>query len=88
MVTEESIDGKPVSVRPGGPITDYVRSEDGDPIPTEDLAAAAGLVAAPAWELAALGRDTTGVILRSHRHVMAVPPGENALLMALEDALR
>jgi polar amino acid transport system substrate-binding protein len=86
-VTEESLDGRPVAVTPGGATAAWVRSEDGEPYPLDDLSRAPGLLAAPTWELAKLGRDTLGVEVGRHQHVMAVPPGENRLLMALEDAL-
>ncbi|MGH7477572.1 MAG: hypothetical protein ACRELD_14995, partial [Longimicrobiales bacterium] len=45
------------------------------------------LLAAPTWALAGIGYDTLGPELHRERHVLAVPPGENALLTALESWL-
>jgi polar amino acid transport system substrate-binding protein len=86
-VGEGEIENRPVAVPAGGPIGSYVRHEGGEPVPADHLAGTTGLVAAPDWELVRMGRDTLGFTLARHHHVMAVPPGENALLMALEDAL-
>ena len=86
-VGEEGMEGRTVAVQAGGPIAGYVRKEGGEPFPMEDLRRATGLVAAPDWELLTLGRDTVGFTLARNRRVMAVPPGENGMLMALENAL-
>lgn len=87
-LSDDELEGRPVRVRPGGPLPGRVRKKGAEPRLSDTLHAdSAGLVAAADWELAAMGRDTTGVLLSTARHVMAVPAGENALLMALENAL-
>jgi len=47
-----------------------------------------GLVAAPTWRIAALGREPTALVLRESPHVLAAAPGENAFLMRVERVLR
>lgn len=87
-VEAEEIHDRRVAVSPAGPTAAHVRSAEGEPVPTEDLSTWDGPVAAPEWKLAHLGLDTTGLQVARHQQVMAVPPGENAFLMALENALR
>lgn len=86
-VTEEEIEDRVVAVQRGGPLAGYLRQEDADARPVDELAGITDLVAAPDWRLSQLGRDTTGFIVTRHRHVLAVPPGENRMLMAVEDVL-
>lgn len=76
-----------VAVPPAGPWASYVRIANGRPVPTEELESWDGPVVAPEWRLALMGLDTTGLELERRYHVMAVPPGENAFLMALENSL-
>ena len=52
-----------------------------------DLAGADGPVAAEAWEILGLGFRPTGADLQTVHYVLAVPPGENALLVRLEKTL-
>lgn len=83
-----SVEGVPVAVRAGSVLAAYLEREGAVPVRVDDLAAgtgrAGGVVAAPAWELAALGLRPSEVVLHRARHVMAVPPGENAWLSHLE----
>lgn len=83
----DDLEGARVAVPAAGPIGAWIREHDGEPVPTEELGTATGLLAAPDWELRALGRDTLGLELARRRHVMTTPPGENAFLMALENTL-
>jgi polar amino acid transport system substrate-binding protein len=75
--------GKIVAVEPGNPAAVYVRKKGATPLPLADMAGAQGLVAAPAWRLAALG-SAPGLLLNTDKRVMAVAPGENAWLSWLE----
>jgi ABC-type amino acid transport substrate-binding protein len=85
--SRDAMEGRPVAVPAGGPIAGWIRQEGGEPRPVEDLASFDGIVGAPDWKLVELGRDTTGYVLTRVHHIMATPPGENALIMALEDVL-
>ena len=86
-ISEDAMEGRPVAVPRSGPIGGWVRQEGGEPRPMDDLASFDGIVAAPDWKLVELGRDTTGHVLRRVHHVVATPPGENALIFALENTL-
>jgi hypothetical protein len=66
----------------------YVRKKGAIPVPLPDLAGVQGLMAAPAWRLASIGRPSNGVLLHTENRVMAVAPGENAWLSWLERWLR
>jgi polar amino acid transport system substrate-binding protein len=46
-----------------------------------------GLVAGPEWQLQQLNLNQTKIELDSLQHVMAVPPGENALVKRLDEFL-
>jgi polar amino acid transport system substrate-binding protein len=76
--------GKTVAVEAGDPAAVYVRKKKAIPLPVTDLAEAPGLVAAPVWRLAALGRSSSGLLLNTERRAMAVAPGENAWQSWLE----
>jgi polar amino acid transport system substrate-binding protein len=76
--------GDSIFVEPGDPAAAYARKKGAIPVPVADLTGVRGLVAAPAWRLALLGRPPTGVLLHKERRVMAVAPGENAWLNWLE----
>lgn len=60
------------------------RKTDARPVAVEELRAARGAVATDMWLLDDLRLRATGVELAKHRHVMAVPMGENAFLVELE----
>ena len=79
--------GAPVTVRPASGLESDLRDRGFDVQVREDLAAAEGPVAAEAWEVEGLGLRDSGLHLRTETHVMAVPQGENAMLMRLEDVL-
>ncbi len=61
-----------------------VREAGGAPAWVEDVGSSPGPVAADRWELQARGLTPSDVRLRSDRHVLAVPPGENGWLFCLE----
>lgn len=49
-----------------------------------DLSSASGAIAAQQWQIRGLGYQPSEIVLHERRHVIAVPRGENALLMELE----
>lgn len=81
------IEGLEVSIRPLSGLAAAIEDEGGIPRETKTLAGSDGLVAGATWELETLGYRPTGLLLRKTEHVLAVPPGENALLLRLEDFL-
>lgn len=79
----------PVWVREGAGNESFVKKRGGTPRPVADLQRAkGGLVAAPLWEVASLGRVPAGKPLGKQGHVMAAAPGENAFLMHVDTVLR
>lgn len=77
-----------VAVRQGDPVAAEIRKKKGTPRPVEDLASAKSLVAAPTWRLAQLGRTGSKRLeLGQTQHVLAVPAGENAWLVRVEQTL-
>jgi polar amino acid transport system substrate-binding protein len=76
--------GDSIFVERGDPAATYARKKGAIPVPVPDLAGVQGLVAAPVWRLAILGRPAAGMLLHTDRRVMAVAPGENAWLSWLE----
>ncbi len=80
-------EGAPVAVHPASGLTEALREHGFDVHVREDLASAEGPVAAEAWEVEGLGLRPSGPRLRTEKHVMVVPLGENAMLMKLEDTL-
>ena len=78
------IAGDTVAVDVGDRTARDVRDRRGVPLPTENLADAPGLVAAPTWRLAAIGRPASGLVLHEANHVLALSPGENAWLVRVE----
>jgi len=86
-----SIKGARVAVPKGKPWIDPLEERGARPYEVDDLWASEvrGPRAAPAWELARHGRTPHPELrLARHRHVLAVPPGENALLVHLERYLQ
>jgi hypothetical protein len=83
-----SLDGREVAVAAREPeVAAYVRNKGGTPRPVRDLGQAAGLVAAPSWQLPSLALGPAGITLHEARHVMAAAPGENAWLMRIEQSI-
>jgi polar amino acid transport system substrate-binding protein len=81
------LDGIEVAVPPGDAIIEQVRSEGGQPVPTENRAETDLAVAARDFESEAWGLTPTEIELETEKHVMAVPPGENAWLLHVEKFL-
>lgn len=83
-----ALQGRRVAVAASDAVTAaYVRKKGGVPQLVADLGHAVGLVAAPTWRLARLGFGYAGIRLREAHHVMAVPPGENAWLLRVEQSI-
>lgn len=82
-----SLEGVTVAARRGEGFREKVRDEGGRIQFVEDLAGVDMPVAAPAWEIEALGMHSTGIVLQKSQQVLAIPKGENALMMRLEDFL-
>jgi polar amino acid transport system substrate-binding protein len=82
---QEDLEGARVYVPPGVVATRLVREQGGTPVAEPS---AAGLVALPRWRLAGTGLVPTGILLERRPHVLAVPKGENAWLLRLEQFLR
>jgi polar amino acid transport system substrate-binding protein len=63
-------------------IAALIRERGAIPVPVDGPAGIA--VAAPRWQLVAWGLEPREEDLRQRRHVLAVPPGENAFLLRLD----
>ena len=79
--------GQTVAVRIGDPAGAYVRKQGGTPWPMAEVAHAAGLLAAPTWQLPRLGFAPVGVTLYEAKHVVAVAPGDKAWEATVERSL-
>jgi polar amino acid transport system substrate-binding protein len=83
-----SVERRPVSFRAAEPqMAAFIRKKGGIPQPAADLARAAGLVAAPTWQLSSLALSPAGVQLHEVNHVIALPPGENAFSAQVERSI-
>jgi polar amino acid transport system substrate-binding protein len=79
----------PVWLRDGAGAATFVEKRGGTPRPVGDLRrAGGGLVAAPAWEMAALRRVPAGKPLTQQPRVLAAAPGENGWLFHVDTVLR
>lgn len=77
-----------VAVRRGDPVVAQLRKKGANVVVRDDLDAAWVAVAAPIWQLAKLGRTPNPRLeLAQNKHVLAVSPGENAWMMAVEQTL-
>ena len=80
----KDIAGLPVAVEEGTSVAGVLAKTDADVTHVSDVTHAEGAVAVDNWLLDDLGLTDTGVTLEEHDHVLAVPMGENALLVKLE----
>jgi polar amino acid transport system substrate-binding protein len=76
--------GLEVAVERGDVAAALLREKGAVPVVVADLSAASGPVAADDWWITAQGLRTLSTELQEEKHVMAVPPGENAWLVRLE----
>jgi polar amino acid transport system substrate-binding protein len=81
------LEGQTVAVLPGHPAAAYVRRKGGVPRTVAELGMSPGLVAAPTWLLPSLGFLPTGVTLYEAHHVIALTPGDDAWMNAVEGSL-
>ena len=79
--------GVTVAMRPASGLQRILEERGANVIVREKLDTVDGPIAAEAWEIEGMGFRKTEIRLQKHRHVMAIPRGENALLMRLEDLL-
>lgn len=79
----EKIKGLEIAVAPGSEAAAYVHAKGGKPVPVSTLGPTELPIAAPAWRLRALGL-VPGIELHKQRHVIALPPGENAWLVSMD----
>src|SRR3954447_5247418 len=84
---QPSIEGQWVAVKKGTDEGYYVRKKDAKPFYTTQLPAANMLSAGYDWQVQEWNMHNTGIVLKKESHVMAVPPGENAFLLALDKYL-
>jgi polar amino acid transport system substrate-binding protein len=83
-----ALDGLRVAVEEGSALATAVARRGGHPLPSADPWSAGGAVAAPEWVLVGRGwRFDPDLVLAEQRYVLAVPPGENAFLVALERSI-
>lgn len=78
------LDGQTVAVQRTAAMAHKLREKGAQPVLLESLAQVEGLVAAPRWWLRAHGYEAGPWTLGQPKHVMAVPPGENAWLLRLQ----
>lgn len=78
------IDGRSVSVKPHSGLRHLIERKGGKAHIREDLFASEDLVATDSWEIAGQEWLPTEIELSSRDQVIAVAPGENALLLELE----
>ena len=84
----QELRGQLVAVAAGTAVGHYVRKHGGRPLYYPQLPGGAPLVAGYEWQLASWGyRRLPNSRLQQENHVLAVPPGENAWLLALETFL-
>ena len=76
-----------VMVPQSGAVAAYVKDAGGIPVRIKDPSQAIGLMAAPEWQLRQFGLTLSRIELHKEKQVMAVPNGENAWVMRLEEFL-
>ena len=82
-----TLDGVVVAIPADTLLSDELEEQGAIPKLQEDLTNYAGPVATNAWAIAGMGWQPTEFTLRSDQHVMALPRGENAIVMRLETFL-
>lgn len=85
----KELKGQQVAAKKGETAAAYLEKRGALVLRVDDLRETQGAaaIAAPAWQLEQLGLVLTDTELHTERHVMAIAPGENALLKRLEDFL-
>ncbi len=80
----EDADGLTVSIPYESHLYDELRRQGAEVKRVPKLSVATGAIAARQWEIQGLGYQASNIMLQERRHVVAISPGENALLMELE----
>jgi len=83
----QSIKGAEVTVEKGDSVAAELEKKGARVVRVDDLAHSNGAVAAPDWQLEQMSLKSMNEELASLKHVIAVPPGENALLKRLDEFL-
>jgi polar amino acid transport system substrate-binding protein len=83
----QNIKGAEVSVEKGDPVAAELEDKGARVVRVDDSTKVNGPVAAPDWELEQMSFTVTNEELDSLQHVIAVPPGENALVKRLDEFL-
>ena len=83
----QSIKGAEVTVEKGGAVAAKLEKKGARVIRVDDLANVQGAVAAPDWQLEQMNLKSMNEELETMKHVVAVPPGENALIKRLDEFL-
>lgn len=83
----QDIKGLEVSIRKGEAVGLKLEKKAARVVRVDDLTQVNGPVAAPDWQLEQMSLKSTGEELDSLKHVIAVPPGENALVKRLDEFL-
>jgi len=83
----QNIKGAEVTVLSGEAVAADLEKKGARVIRVDDLSKANGPVAAPDWQLEQMSLKGMAEELDSVKHVIAVPPGENALVKRLDEFL-
>lgn len=81
------LEGIAVGILPNSPLSSALENKGAIVTRVDDYATASLPLAGPTWRLEPYGLVPTDIQLQLRKHVVAVPRGENALLMRLEDFL-
>jgi polar amino acid transport system substrate-binding protein len=84
---QSPIEGQWVAVKKGTDEGYFVRKKKAKPFYTSQLPANNMLSAGYDWQLQKWNLQSTGIVLEKESHVIAVPPGENGFLLALDKYL-
>lgn len=83
-----SLEGVVVTIHPLSSLREPLEERGAEVRENPELRDASGVIAGERWEVLATGREWAMEDLGETNHVLAVPPGENALLMRLEEFLQ
>jgi polar amino acid transport system substrate-binding protein len=83
----QNIKGAEVTVEKGDAVAAALEKKGARVIRVDELSQVNGPVAAPEWQLEQMNLKSMDEELDSLKHVIAVPPGENALLKRLDEFL-
>ena len=83
----QNLKGAQISVEQGEAVAAKLEKKGARVVRVDDVKRASGAIAAPDWQIEQLGLASSNENLDSFKHVLAVPPGENALLKRLDEFL-